>query len=280
VGEYVSETKRIEDELRNKMFMLKKAKEEAELNVRSKSEFLAYVTQEMRVPLNNIIGFAQVLKDQLYGPIENRKYRQYAADIFQTGNQLIDKMQDVLLYSKAETGYIALQERVVDVPSIINAALRQLTDKMQVEKTPVKALIQEGLPRLYVDDFRLQQVVMNLLLYALERAEAEKAIVMEVKVLTENRDRQFFVLQIALSETALHSNDALLKMATRLFAADAAYNNPLDRDRDVDLHTELGRVLVEMHGGALEVGELSAQSGAVVLLLPSLRMRFQDMADV
>ncbi len=168
ISEYIEENKRIEDELRNKMFMFKKAKEQAELEKRSKSEFMAYVCQEMRTPINTIIGAAQVMKDQLYGPIENRKYRQYAADIYTTGNLLLDAAQDVLTQSKAETDYLALDEKPVDVQDTINRTLRFLADKMQVEKLNVKVKLQEPLPRLVADEFRLQQIIMNVLLYVLE----------------------------------------------------------------------------------------------------------------
>ncbi len=103
LSQYIDEKRRIENELRNKMFVLKKARENSDFNVRSKSEFLAYIAQDMRVPINNIIGFAQVLRDQAYGAIENRKYKQYANDIYTTANQLITKVQDILLYSKVNS---------------------------------------------------------------------------------------------------------------------------------------------------------------------------------
>ncbi|MEQ1790612.1 MAG: cache domain-containing protein, partial [Rickettsiales bacterium] len=219
VSKYIDEIKRIESELRNKMFLLKKSKENAELNMRSKSEFLAYIAQEMRMPINNIIGFSQVLKDQTYGAIENKKYRQYSNDISMISNELIGKIQDIILHSKTESGYINLHKKPLDVTSVVNASVRQVTDKLYVNKISIKINLQESLPRLLADEFRLQQIIINLLLIASDSIAADGFITLDANIIGEHRDRQFLAITIGNSNIDMLSSDRLLALASKLFVS-------------------------------------------------------------
>lgn len=277
VSEYIEENRRIQNELRNKMQMLRKAKEQAEVEKRSQSEFMAYVCQEMRNPLNNIIGGAQVMKDQLYGPIENRKYRQYAADIYATGNLLMDSTQDLLTLAKMETDYIDLVEKPVDVTSAINKALRFIADKMQAEKLGIKVQLQEPMPRLIADEFRLQQIIMNLLLHALGQTLPEGTITLEARLLSESRDRQFFSLVISSTGATPYTPAELLEMAERLSHAPAApskVENLMKEQSDVSL--ELAKTLIAMHGATYDIRHLPNNAVAIAVFFSGNRIRLAE----
>jgi len=277
ISEYIEENKRVEDELRNKMFMFKKAKEQAEIDQRSKSEFLAYICQEMRTPINNIIGAAQVMKDQLYGPIENRKYRQYAADIYSTANALLNAAQDVLVQSKAETDYLKLEEKPVDVQAVINRALRFMADKMQIEKLNVKVNLQEPVPRLIADDFRLQQIIMNILLYALGHLPPEGTAILETRVVNENKDKMFFALTISTAKGKLPTSAELIVLADRIMGAPYRPSRVDDLLKErTDLNLELAKVLVALHGGVLEISQPAKGEITITVLLSGNRIRFVE----
>jgi len=261
VGEYIEESKRIENELRHKMFHLKESRTQTEAAQRSQSEFLAYICQEMRTPLNNIIGGAQVMKDQLYGPLENRKYRQYAADTYVTGNALLERTQELLTLSKAETGYIDLEEKSLDLENVVNKAVRFLADKMQGEQLNIKIELQEPTPRLVADEFRLQQILMNLLLYALESAKPGSTLWLETRTLNENRERKFFAFLVG-HEPMRYSESELLALAEKEDA------NPAQSEPDIGL--ELVKSLVRLHHGKLVVGDTS------IVFLGGNRIRFND----
>ena len=278
VSEYIDETRRIEVELRNKMFLLKKAKENAEFNVRSKSEFLAYIAQEMRVPLNNIIGFSQVLKDQVYGAIENRKYKQYAADIYAAANQLITKIQDILLYSKIDNGYIALQENNLEITAVINAALRQVSDKLHDSKISVKVNLHEPLPKLHADEFRLQQIIINLLLVALGELTPDSVITLDVEIINEYRDKQFLAFIINTPNIGALSQDDLQKIVEKLFFSTSHGNSSGNtvKAEHPDLRLEITRVLTELHGGALHINMVGDEASGYIAFFPASRLVFQD----
>lgn len=278
ISEYIEENKRIEDELRNKMFMFKKAKEQAELDKRSKTEFMAYVCQEMRTPLNNIIGAAQVMKDQLYGPIENRKYRQYASDIYATGNQLLDATQDVLTQSKAETDYIELVEKPVDVQAAINRALRFIADKMQVEKLGVKVKLADPMPRLIADEFRLQQILTNSLLHALGRMRPEGTITLETRVVNENKDRLFFAITISTLDHPPLTQAELIALADRIMGIPYRPSSKTDdllKER-TDLSLELAKALIALHNGAIDIAQSETGAVVITLLFSGNRIRFVE----
>ncbi len=255
IGEYIEETKRIENELRNKVFMLKKAKEKAELDRRSKTEFLAYVCQEMRTSLNNIIGFSQVMRDQLYGPIENRKYRQYSADIYKTGNTLLSHMQDLLTLSKIETGYVDLVEKPQDVAGVLNKVLRFVADKLQTENLNVRLKLQDPLPRIVADEFRLQQMLMNLLLHMLQHMIPEQTLTIESRLISESKEKSYFAFILTNENDRSFPTPDLFKTietlqdhrhVTRYSAEDII-------QRKTDLSLELARSLVDLHQGYMDI---------------------------
>lgn len=283
-SKYIEENKRIESELRNKMFLLKKAKEDSEINMRSKSEFLAYVAQDMRMPINNIIGFSQVLKDQIYGAVENRKYRQYANDIFVIANQLIDKIQNVILHSKSEIGHIDLQERPLDVGLAVSAVLRQMTEKLQSKKASVKVQLDSDIPNLLADEFRFHQIISNLLLILLEEIEPDEFIRFEAKLVNEHRDRQFLVLIIGNSSSAPVSQDRLFALSSKLFAAmshnSSAGNNLKTSEKEItDLRFILAKTLTEMHSSILHTEMHDDKVQNYLLFFPSSRIAFKDDED-
>ncbi len=279
VSKYIDETRRIENELRNKMFLLKKAKENAEFNVRSKSEFLAYVAQEIRMPLNNIIGFAQVLKDQVADTIEGRKYKQYATDIYAIANQLIGKIQDVLLYSKVDNGYVALQENNLEVIAVINASLRQISDKLQSNKTSIKVNLHEPMPKLLADEFRLQQIIINLLLVTLDDTAPDSVITLDVNIVSEHRDKQYLAFIINKPNIDSPAQDKLQKLAEKLFSASEQNSNNTVRNaiksEQEDLRLELVKILVALHGGVFYINTDGDEVRSYIAFFPTSRLVFQ-----
>ena len=276
VSEYISENKRVENELRHKMFQLKKMKENADIALHSKSEFLIYIAQEIRKPLSNMIGFSQIIKDQMYGAIEI-KYRNYAEDIFKTGNQLIAKMQDVLLHSKMEAGYISLQEKHIDVANLISAALRQMSDGLQAKKTTVKVLMPEIIFRLNADEFRLQQIITNLLMVLLEDITPESILNIEVKIIGEQRDKMFFAMVISKPEAKIYEIEKLISLATTNID-DEPYSigKNIVTSELIDVRIGLVKLLALLHNGHIYIENTSGKAQSFVLFMPASRIIFED----
>ncbi len=104
-------------------------KEQAEIANRAKSEFLANMSHELRTPLNAIIGFAEIITGEVLGAVGNAKYRDYAKDISDSGQHLLEIINDILDLSKIETGQVALREEEIDVPAAVRSCLKLLKER-------------------------------------------------------------------------------------------------------------------------------------------------------
>lgn len=114
---------------RNAAEVLREAKEQAEVANRNKTEFLANLSHELRTPLNHIMGFAQVMAEESYGPLNDERYRDYANNIHESGKHLLAILNDILDVSRLETGVWQLVERDVDLNRVIESVARMVKDR-------------------------------------------------------------------------------------------------------------------------------------------------------
>ncbi len=129
----------------------------------AKAEFVGKVSHEIRTPLNAIIGFAEVIIAERFGPIGNERYAEYLKDIHGAGIHLVSLLNDLLDLSKIETGQLDL--------SFANVSLNDLTQQcvgiMQPQASRARIIIRTslmpGLPQVVADERSLRQIVLNLL---------------------------------------------------------------------------------------------------------------------
>ena len=103
------------------------AKRKAETASQSKSAFLANVSHELRTPLNAVIGFSEMLTQQIFGPLGNEKYHDYAVDIMKSGQHLLAVINDILDISRIELGKIQVQDSVVAVEDLFEDCARMVS---------------------------------------------------------------------------------------------------------------------------------------------------------
>ena len=147
---------------------LRIAKEKAEAASRVKSGFLATMSHELRTPLNAIIGFSDVMRGEILGPLGNDQYREYAADIHESGTHLLEIINDFLDLSKAEVGKLELREDVFDLRNTIRS-VRQLTGA-SIRAAGIAEVfdLAADLPLLRVDERKTKQVLLNLITNAVK----------------------------------------------------------------------------------------------------------------
>jgi len=109
---------------------LARARDEAEASNRSKVTFLANMSHELRTPLHAIIGFSELIRDEKNGPIGQRPYLDYAADINDSGRRLLDVINSILELSKLEAGDMNSEPEPIDLHQLIEGCLRELKDEM------------------------------------------------------------------------------------------------------------------------------------------------------
>jgi PAS domain S-box-containing protein len=151
----VTELKRYEQTLRQKNVELEDAS-------RMKSEFLANMSHELRTPLNAIIGFSEVMRDGLVGPMSD-KQRNFTGDILRSGQHLLSLINDILDLSKVEAGKMLLDLEPVEVSSLFVNSLTIVREKAALRRIHLVLDAEERLGSICVDVRKVKQIVYNLL---------------------------------------------------------------------------------------------------------------------
>ena len=157
----ITERKRMEKDL-------VAAKLRAEDANRAKSMFLANMSHELRTPLNAVIGFAEIIKDELLGAINEPRYRDYAADIHHSGKALLHLINDILDMTKVEAGTYQLREDVCDVAKIVGNAVDLVKNLAVQNELNVRVDVPDDMPFLFADERCVRQVVVNFLSNAIK----------------------------------------------------------------------------------------------------------------
>lgn len=142
---------------------LDEARNSAEAANKAKSEFLATVSHELRTPLNAILGFSEILYSETLGPLGDKRYKEYAGDINDSGNHLLYLINDILDLAKLEAGKIKLEFSAFDphvLASRVMSLLRQAAAKKGLD---LHYEVSDDLPEFIMgDELRLRQILINL----------------------------------------------------------------------------------------------------------------------
>ena len=139
----------------------------AEQSNKAKSEFLARMSHELRTPLNAVIGFAEIMRGEYYGPLGSAKYLEYAGDIDQCGRHLLSLINDILDISRIEAGRHIMEEEQVDLITTVNSSVRLLRERAAA-KGVIIAVRANPVPVVMGDPRTLKQVVVDLLTNAVK----------------------------------------------------------------------------------------------------------------
>jgi two-component system cell cycle sensor histidine kinase PleC len=144
------------------------ARRRAEAASAAKSRFLATMSHELRTPLNAILGFSEVMKGELLGPIDNGSYREYAANIHDSGRHLLQLIDEVLDLSRIEAGRYELNEEPVRLAGVVEDCLRLLNLRVESKGLNVALVCCRGLEPLWADARAVRQICLNLVSNALK----------------------------------------------------------------------------------------------------------------
>jgi two-component system cell cycle sensor histidine kinase PleC len=134
----------------------------AEAANQAKSEFLANMSHELRTPLNAINGFSEIMAGEMFGPLGDRRYKGYAADIHQSGQHLLSLINDILDMAKIEAGKLTLHYETVSLNALCNDAIRLMRGKAMESGLTLGLVAPEAL-QVEADHRGLKQVLLNLI---------------------------------------------------------------------------------------------------------------------
>ncbi len=142
---------------------LEGARKEAERASALKSDFLARVSHEIRTPLNAILGFAEVMMDERFGPVGNQRYKDYLKDIHASGALVMSLVNDLLDLSKIEAGKMDFEFASIDANRIVSECVSIMQPQASHERVAIRLSLSPALPNLLADERSLRQIVLNLL---------------------------------------------------------------------------------------------------------------------
>lgn len=156
----ITQWKRTEEELRN-------AKRAAETANAHKSDFLARVSHEIRTPLNAIIGFADMMANEHFGPVGHPRYAEYANDIVRSGRHVLDIVNDLLDISKIEAGEMDLDFTAVGLNETVQAAVSIVQPQANGQRVIIRTALSQAVPSVVADMRSIKQIVLNILANAI-----------------------------------------------------------------------------------------------------------------
>src|SRR5262249_55594086 len=233
-------------------------KTRAEEANQAKSKFLANMSHELRTPLNAIIGFSEIMAASMFGPLGSEKYREYCRDIHQSGQYLLDVINDVLDMSKIEAGRIRLELADLRLGRFLKDCIRVASARAEDKKLTVVADIAPGM-RLIADPRLLKQITLNLLSNAVKFTPEGGRITVRARTAGGT-------VRIAIADTGIGiARDALGKLG-RPF--EQVESHVTKSHRGSGLGLAIAKSLAELHGGNIRIRSAPGRGTLVLLRLP------------
>jgi len=246
-----------EDRIKRQARDVEEARLRAEEASKAKSAFLANMSHELRTPLTHIIGFSEIMGKELFGPIANDQYRQYANDIHSSGNHLLDLINDILDMAKIEAGKVQLSPRPLDPMEAIETAVR-LTRRRADEKGLQIIVDAENLPEIEADHRAVKQMLINLLSNAIKFTD-------QGAVMVRGRTHRDGVM-LRVADTGCGIAPEQLPRLAKPFEQ---VETELSRNHSgTGLGLALTKSLAEMHGGELKIESDVGKGTIVSIYLP------------
>ena len=238
------------------------AKEVAETSNRVKSEFLANMSHELRTPLNAILGFTEILKIQLYGPLGHTKYIEYADDVHKSGAHLLDLINDVLDLSKIDAGKMELRESAFSAEELVDDAVfltrGKANDRVRIELDVKKST------QVIADRRLIKQILINLLSNAIKFTPAGGTITVGVEH-RSGRELQMYVADTGIGMDA--------KQIDKAFSPYGQVDSTIAQaHQGTGLGLPIAQSLARLHGGDITCESLHGQGTRMTLHLPKSRV--------
>jgi len=239
---------------------LRAALRQAEIANKMKAAFLAAMSHELKTPLNAVLGFSEIIRDQMLGPVGHDAYRDYAGDIHKSGTRLLAVINDVLDVTRLEGGLLTIEARPENFLDVAESAIK-LARTITHDQRPIAVEVEPDVPSLLVDPRRLAQALGNLLANAL-------------KFTPENGEVRLCARLQAGGGVALMVEDTGIGMAPETIAAALEPFRQLDgtlsqRFEGAGLGLSIAKALAELHGGALNIQSAVGEGTSVTIALPA-----------
>ena len=237
------------------------ARDEAIAASAAKTDFLAHVSHEIRTPLHAILGFAEVMLEERFGPIGNERYRDYLKDIHTSGKHVMSLVDDLLDLSKIEAGKLELEFAPVDANSVIRDCVSLMQPQAAHERVILRVSLFERLPRVMVDERSLRQVILNLMSNAVKFTDPGGQVIVSTAVDAAGQ------AVIRVRDTGVGMNESEVGVALKPFGQVGRAG----RKGGVGLGLPLTKALVEANKAEFSIKSRREQGTLVEIAFPPIQ---------
>jgi signal transduction histidine kinase len=241
---------------------LEAARREAERANALKSAFLAKVSHEIRTPLNAILGFAEVMIEERFGPIGNPRYKDYIGHIHASGALVMSLVNDLLDLGKIEAGKMDFSFASIDVNRIVSECVSIMQPQARSEQVDTKLSLSPALPNILADERALRQIVLNLLSNAVKFNRPGGQVI----VTTLLADSGSVIVRIR--DTGLGMRESDISLAFEPFHR----LNTGRSSRGTGLGLPLTKALIEANGASLTFKSKEQEGTLVEVVFPPARI--------
>ncbi|WP_439499658.1 ATP-binding protein [Bosea sp. (in: a-proteobacteria)] len=234
---------------------------------RLREDFVHHVSYELRSPLTNIIGFAQLLGAETIGAL-NEKQRDYTSHIVRSSGALLAIINDILDLASIDNGALALEFQEVDVAETIAQAVEGLHDRLTDSKLTLKVEIAPQTGPLRADGKRLRQVLFNLISNAIGFSTPGQTV--QVTAGRSGRDVRITVADEGRGIPAEVKEKVFDRFESHSLGS---------KHRGVGLGLSMVRSIVELHGGRVELDSAPGRGTRVTAVFPSEGVPLSDAAE-
>ena len=253
VHEDITERKQAEEKLTA-------AKEQAEIASRAKSEILANTSHELRTPLNAIIGFSSSIQNETFGPLNNAAYLDYIDIIKESGEHLLDLINDILDVASLEASQVTLCLTTFRLADVLQSSLRLVAPRAEQVGITISCDCIDQDTYITADERRIKQVFLNLLSNAVKFTTVGGNITISF----EKQDADG--LTIAVSDNGIGMDEADISKAMTQFGQ--VESDHTRKYHGTGLGLPLTQGLVELHGGSLKIISKKGAGTTVKIHLP------------
>lgn len=238
------------------------ARQRAEAESSSRSRFLAAMSHELRTPLNAIIGFSDIMRQRLFGPLSDR-YAEYAQLIHESGQHLLDLIGDVLDISKIDADRYELSREVFDAREAVQAALRLVRPQADMAGVILRADLGPAPLEVDADRRAIKQIVLNLVANALKFTPKSGSVTVTTAAFGE-------MLELVVSDTGVGIAPSDLARLGKPFEQ---AGDMTSRRQGTGLGLSLVHAFAGLHGGDMTIESTLGEGASVTVRLPLLAPR-------
>ncbi len=237
----------------------------AEAANKAKSEFLANMSHELRTPLNAVNGFSEIMIAEMYGPLGDKRYKEYATDIHNSGQHLLALINDILDMSKIEAGKMNLKFEPMSLEDVTEDAVRLVRNRAEAAGLELQVDF-PFLPEIEADYRAVKQVLLNLLSNAIKFTPKGGRVTVRAEVRTDALGER---ARVSVTDTGIGIGKEDLARLARPFEQVESQHSKTTQGSGLGL--ALTKSLIELHDGALEMDSAPGVGTTVSFTLPIRR---------